>query len=320
MDKLPAMGTEIFAVLGPTMKAFTPGLLKNKSSILSIPRVEYAYGNHPRQKLDVYSASSSTAPILIFLYGGGLIRGDKILPPPIMPEPLVYHNLGSFFAQRGYTTIIADYRRVNTPTSGEDAVYPSGGEDLSLVLRWLEKHLADNESEKRDVFMMGNSAGGLHIATYLLEPRWKEERLKVIGENGLGRLRGAILLSIPAHLDDAQESRHEMMKAYWGSLENCTKLVPFGLLKAAVDGKESPRELGIPDVLTITSELDPVDEIIKPSEEFVELWKKNWETGLEYRVIEKHNHISPPLALGTGDEEGQKWGVDVVRWMNGKRV
>jgi len=322
MEKLPSMGTEIMKVLMPTIHAFVPELQKNKSTILSIPRVEYIYGSHPRQKLDMYTAvsSPSTSPILIFLYGGGLVQGDKIVPPQLVPDSLVYHNLGSFFAQRGYTTIIPDYRRANTSTTGEDAVYPSGGEDLALALRWLEKHLAETGSEQRDVFIMGNSAGAVHIATYLLDGRWKEDRLAAIGGSALGRLKGAILLSIPADFEAAREDRLPALTGYYGSAEGLKNLCPTGLLKSASDGTENQKELGIPDVLAITADLDPIDEIIQPSEGFVGLWKKNWKSGLEYEVIAKHNHISPPYALGTGDEEGEKWGIDVLKWMNGKRV
>lgn len=320
MDKLPALGTQIFEVLIPTFQVFVPTLQQNKTSILSIPRVEHTYGSHPRQKLDLYppSSSPSSSPILIFFYGGGLTRGDKIMTLPFLTDPLVYHNLGSFFAKLGYTTIIPDYRRVNTTETGEDAVYPSGGEDVALVFKWLEDYLVSEGSEKRDVFLMGNSAGGVHISTFLLDERWEGQREKLVGEEVSGRLRGAILLSIPAHFDQALNDRLDILKAYYGSDEGCKKLSPLGLLKSAVE-KGSKKDKTIPDVLAITAELDPVDEIIEPNEDFVGLWKKSWGSGLDYQVIPKHNHISPPWALETGDKEAEQWGVDVVKWMDGKR-
>jgi len=236
---------------------------------------------------------------------------------PFFQEPLVYHNIGSFFAQKGYTTIIADYRRVNTSTTGEDAVFPSGGDDVDLVLKWLEDYLSKQGSEKRDVFLAGNSAGGVHICTFLLDERWKTHRSKLVGNDSLGRLRGVVLLAVPYHFDDQLEIRAEATDAYYGA--DTKKLCPLGLLKSAVDGSGSPREIYIPDVLALTAELDPMDEIIQPNEEFVGLWKKSWKDGLEYQVIAKHNHISPTWALGTGNEEAEKWGTDVVKWMDGKR-
>src|SRR5258708_2147482 len=142
MDQIQALdastGQSIPNILMPTMKIFTPLLLKNKEAILSIPRKEQYYGPHPRQKLDIYLSPtpSPNSPILVYFYGGGLIRGDKIVP--MILDGLLYHNLGTFFAKRGITTIVADYRRVNSEFGGEDAVFPSGGDDVSLVMKWLE--------------------------------------------------------------------------------------------------------------------------------------------------------------------------------------
>lgn len=322
MDKLPAMGTQIFQISKPTFQAFVPELLKNKDSIQSIPRVEHVYGPHPRQKLDLYPAANSTAPILVFLYGGGLVLGDKIMPSELVPDSLVYANIGSFYAQRGYTTIVSDYRRVNFPAqgTGEDAIFPSGGEDVALTLQWIEKYLAEKGIEKRDVFLMGNSAGGVHISTFLFEPRWKEKRLGLVGDGGRIKLRGVILVAVPCHFDSALESRSDTLKTYFGSVEGTKKLCPLGLFKSVIETKESQKEIGVPDVLIMTGGLDPYDEIIRPNEELVELWKKSWGgAGLEYQILKTHNHISVPLALGTGDEQAEEWGIDAAKWMSGKR-
>jgi hypothetical protein len=36
---------------------------------------------------------------------------------------------------------------------------------------------------------------------------------------------------------------------------------------------------------------------------------------MEEWVLKGHNHISPPVALMSGDKEGEKWGEDLVGWM-----
>jgi len=141
-------GQSIPAVLMPTFGIWTPHLLKNKDAIKAVSPTTSSYGSHPRQELDIYKATSDSAktPILVFFHGGGLIRGDKA--PPQFPEGLVYANLGVFFATRGITTIVPNYRLVNSPFGGHDAVFPSGGEDVSLVLKYLEK-----EFKGRDVYL-----------------------------------------------------------------------------------------------------------------------------------------------------------------------
>ncbi|KAF7910952.1 uncharacterized protein EAF01_002461 [Botrytis porri] len=309
--------TSIMEIIFPTVNILGPHLQKNRNSILSVPRSTHTYGSHPRQTLDLYpsSTASSTSPILIFFYGGGLTRGDKILEVPIL-DKLVYHNLGSFFSKQGITTIIPDYRRVDGETGGEGAIYPSGGEDVSAVLHWLSKtDLLDGKGNKKDVHLMGNSAGGLHIATYLLEPRFLEERTLWQGEANLS-LKGAVEVGVPFSFEEALAGRKDTLDKYYGSDKDVLTKCPYGLLKAVGESKKSRQELGIPKLLIMNSEYDPVDEILKPNDAFVKLGEEIWEEKIEVIKIEGHNHISPPMALSTG--EGEEWGEQAAAWIKGK--
>lgn len=100
MDQLPKFGRAIFPALLPTFKAYAPLHEKNRSNIESTPREEYHYGSEPRQKLDLYSPAQilDESPILVFVYGGGLSRGDKRMPSPPTAKGLVYANIGHYFA------------------------------------------------------------------------------------------------------------------------------------------------------------------------------------------------------------------------------
>ncbi|RFU34597.1 hypothetical protein B7463_g1737, partial [Scytalidium lignicola] len=321
---LHALGDDsIPTVIPATYKIFAPLLLAHKAEIKSIDRKTEPYGPHPRQKLDIYKPPNFTlpgpapGPILIFLYGGGLVRGDKI--QPMVPEGLVYANLGAWFATHGITTIIPDYRRVNSSFGGEDAVYPSGGEDVSLVLSWVERWIstagpADGKG-KRDVFIMGNSAGGLHVATFLLEERWKEQRIKYVdGREGLV-LRGAVALAPALHFRNANLSRMDMLPKYYGSKQGIEDHSPYGLLSAIGKSKRSRAQVGLPRLLVLLGEWDPIDAIGKSCEEFVELWTQVWGEGIDFQIMAGQNHISPPLALMSGDEEGEKWARSLVKWI-----
>ncbi|KAM3078580.1 hypothetical protein ACMFMG_006450 [Clarireedia jacksonii] len=257
-------GNAIQAVLMPTIQALVPSLLAQKSTILSVPRTTYSYGAHPRQNLDHYpSTSGPSSPILIFFYGGGLIRGDKILP--MVPDGLIYHNLGSFFALRGITTLIADYRRVNSSFGGEDAVFPSGGEDVATVLKWLGSEEGEREvkGDRRNVYLMGNSAGGLH-------------RKALHDGSGPVHVKGVIEVSVPFGFDQAADDRVDMLTAYYGSVEEAKQKCPTGLLQAIGKEGKSKEELGVPKVLVLLAEHDPEDEILAPNTEFVGLMEKVW--------------------------------------------
>lgn len=318
MDEIKALddsvGRAIQDTLPATIKTFVPLLMKNKAAVHAIPPQTEPYGSHPRQKLDLYlpKEDSKGSPILAFFYGGGLIRGDKIIPQ--VPEGLVYANLGSFFASRGITTVIADYRRVNSETGGEGAVFPSGGEDVSLVLKWLETYAGDG---KRDVYICGNSAGGVHISTFLFEPRFLEQRRSYISGKSAISLKGAIELSVPLHFNNADESRFETLKLYYGSMEEASHRCAYGLLEEVAKSGKSREEVGVPKMLVLLGDFDPENEIGQPTEDFVALWKKTWGGGIDFMKMEGHNHISPPLALLSNDMKGEKWGEDVVKWIQG---
>lgn len=318
MDEIKALndsaGQAIPAILPKTIKTFVPLLLKNKAAIHAIPPITDSYGSHPRQKLDLYlpKDNSESSPILVFFYGGGFVRGDKIIAE--VPEGLVYANLGSFFASRGITTVIADYRRVNSPTGGEDAVYPSGGEDVSLVLKWLETYAG---TSKRNVYICGNSAGGVHISTFLFDPTFLEQRRSYLSGKTPITLKGAIEQAVPLHFKNAHEERFETLKLYYGSMDQISPRCAYGLFEAIVKSGKSREEVGVPKVLVLLGEYDPQDEIGEPTEDLVALWKKAWGGGIDYIKMEGHNHISPPFALLSKDVKGEKWGEDVIKWIEG---
>jgi hypothetical protein len=316
MDELKALnasvGQAIPAVLPPTIKIFVPLLLKNKAEIHAIPPTTETYGSHPRQKLDIYlpKEGSKGSPILAFFYGGGLVRGDKIIPQ--FPEGLVYANLGAYFASKGITTVIPDYRRVNSATGGEDAVFPSGGEDVSLVLKWLEKYAGVG---KRDVYICGNSAGGVHISTFLFDPTFLDQRKLYMSGKAAITLKGAIELSVPFHFKAAHEERSEMLKLYYGTMDQVSQRCPHGLLEAIAKSGKSREDVSVPKVLVLLGEYDPEDEICQPTENFVALWKNTWGDGIDFIQMDGHNHISPPYGLLSKDEKGEKWGEDIVKWI-----
>ncbi|KAJ5614324.1 alpha/beta-hydrolase [Penicillium herquei] len=306
-------GTDIQATVLPTHRHFRPLLLKNKASIKIItPRTE-AYGSHPRQKLDVYNSEDSPrdAPVLIFLYGGGFVRGDKILAA--MPEGLVYHNVGTFFAQKGFTTIIPDYRRVNSSTGGEDALYPSGAEDLSLVLDWVDQMEPDT---RKDLYIMGQSAGGMHLASYLLAPQFKQQRESFLLGTHSVNWQGAIFLSVPFHFPTSTLGSWDRLVEYYGTENEAQENCPFGLLKRVAEARLQGIFFLTPKVMIITAEHDPVDCVLLPGQDFVRLWNTTFDPAKTLHLL-GHNHFTATLALMSGDSAGEEWTGDLLQWLCG---
>lgn len=100
MDQLPPLGTAIGEVVGKTFAIYDPIVRANAAAIKSTPTKTFSYGDDPRQCLDVYYPHedlAASAPLLMFLYGGGLVRGAKTIPG--YADGLVHANVGHFFAE-----------------------------------------------------------------------------------------------------------------------------------------------------------------------------------------------------------------------------
>ncbi len=113
---------------------------------------DIAYGEHPQQRLDVYRparATSTRAPVLIQLHGGGWITGSK----DDQALPLVYH-----MAARGWLVVAANYRL--SPA----ARFPDALVDCKRVVAWVRDHAARLGADPQCIAITGGSAGA-HLAS-----------------------------------------------------------------------------------------------------------------------------------------------------------
>lgn len=99
----------------------------------------------------------------------------------------------------------------------------------------------------RDVYILGNSAGAIHAATYLLDPQFQEGRSQyfetgrgivqgAMNAVGAGRnltIQGAILLGLPGDYEGHVKARKEHSNTYYGSEAKATELSPLGLLSVS---------------------------------------------------------------------------------------
>ena len=109
-----------------------------------------AYGDLPRQTLDVYRAVDPRegAPTVMFVHGGGWEDGDKKL----------YKFIGDAFAKDGFDVVVPNYRL------HPDAVYPDTVADTALAAAWAVDTLG------KPVVMIGHSAGGYNVLQAVFAP------------------------------------------------------------------------------------------------------------------------------------------------------
>lgn len=170
-----AMGAQFDPeILHATRLLFAP-VVSDQSWMRRPVHRDLRYGDDPRHLLDFYLADRPGAPLLVFVPGGGFVSGDKRVSPPFNA------NVGCYFAEHGYSTIVMNYRLA------PEHQWPAGGIDVAAVMHWIAQHAADYAADPETIFLLGQSAGAAHAMTYLFDP--------VINSPLRRSVKGAALLS-----------------------------------------------------------------------------------------------------------------------------
>jgi acetyl esterase/lipase len=293
MEIVPTITTTLPEGIALTYQALLPHLAANEKTIREQydRRETHSYGPDPRQELDVYYPHhyDDNMPVLIFLFGGGFFMGDK--QNPNHPN-LIHANLGAYFCDKGFISIVANYRLTKGPTNPNgNARYPSGGEDTAGTVKWITKNLG----KQRNVFLMGHSVGAVHVMTFLFEPAL----LKSVEAN----IVGVVLISPPCHQRTADPKRASINVNYYG--EDVDANSPMSLLV-----KNGPVSIPILSLVASLDEAGIITSWADFKQEYVKLGGKYDEL-----ILEGHNHISPMLSLNSNEPEGSKWGADAAKWM-----
>ena len=105
------------------------------NSALDVSRVkrkflDLAYGEHPKQKLDIYLPETGEGPFpaIVFIHGGGFLSGDK------RDGQMIYVTDG---IARGYAVVSFDQRLL------PEGVFPLPVYDAKAALRWLKVHAGE---------------------------------------------------------------------------------------------------------------------------------------------------------------------------------
>jgi len=291
----------IFPSVAPQHVKLFP-LQAARSSEIQKPKT-YQYGPDEFQQMDVYTvkdAGDKKAPVLVFLYGGGFVSGNKNISDD------VYGNLGTFFSEKGFVTVIPNYRLFSV----HKTLFPDGGEDLSLALQKLATGICP-EADLSKVFLMGNSAGGVHVATFMYGLEAFPDKCKFKGPKDIEGVTivGMITLGTPPDFGDPEMADlQKMMIPYYGTAE--TQHL------ASVLEMRKKSKFNVPTLIA-WSEYDP-SIILEGTKKYIAMHgTSEWPSGVskpDELEAEGHTHISPPIALGLGDK-CDKWGNDLVAWL-----
>jgi len=229
------------------------------------------YGPAERHLLDVFTpeTSSSPRPVLIFIHGGGFVAGNKRNPG----SPF-YDNIMLWAVKSGFVGVNATYRLA------PQFVWPAAAEDLASVVQWVTDKIRERGGDPGRIFLMGQSAGAVHVANYVSHP----ELYKVKG----GGLAGAIMVS----------GLYDLTASPVGDAE----IIYFGSDPSHYAERSSLRgllETNIPLMVT-AAELDP-PRFVEQYELVKQATCKRSSGCARAFMLPQHSHISEVYAINTTD-------------------
>lgn len=259
-------------VLRRTYALYVPLHRRTPKDGLSVER-DIAYGDDVRHRLDIFTpeAPLKRAPVVVYFHGGGYIAGER------SPVPgLVYDNVPRFFARQEMVGVNATYRLA------PEHKWPSGGEDVGRVVRWLRANVERYGGDPGRIFLLGQSAGATHAATWTFIG-------SVHGEAG-PQIAGAMLISgvyAARHPDYSMETPRENQFAYYGdNVSKWAAMAPFDYVRP-----------DHPPVLLTVSEYEPY-YFQWPTLALAASLLKCDRHMPRLHYLPDHNHVSSALQIG----------------------
>jgi acetyl esterase/lipase len=124
-------------------------------------QLDLQYGENVKQRLDLYfpAIKAATAPVFLFLHGGGFREGDRAQ----------YGFVAKPFALSGIIVAVASYR-----LTGDGFRYPSQLEDAKLAVEWLYRSIKRYGGNPDRIFVGGHSSGAILAADIDVDRSWLE--------------------------------------------------------------------------------------------------------------------------------------------------
>jgi acetyl esterase len=274
-DVGPIWGSNIGKNIATTAAAFAPLQAAAPKSGITVTK-NLAYGEDPRQILDVFQPqSASGAPIVIFIHGGAYVAGDKDVYGGEF-----YRNIPTWFARQGFVGINATYRLAPA------AKWPSGAEDVGGMVKWAKDNAAKYGGDPARIFLIGHSAGATHVASYIFDKSLQPA-------TGTG-VAGAVLMSGRYRLSfDPNDPNGKSMQAYFG--ENGAEYAARSPITHIRDGEKTP-------VFIVISEYENPGLDIRGADLLNAICERD-SACPRFMRLDKHNHLSETFAFNTADEQ-----------------
>jgi acetyl esterase/lipase len=133
------------------------------------------FGKHG-QTLNVWrNGGAKNAPVLIFYYGGGWVKGSAD----------DYGWAARAYASKGFVVVVPDYRKV------PQVRFPGFVRDAADAVKWTKDNIAKYGGDPNHIAIAGHSAGAHSVAMLTLDPQW------LAAAGAPGAVKAAVGLSGP---------------------------------------------------------------------------------------------------------------------------
>ena len=263
---------ELGRVVDPpaTAKLYAPLQPKEPYFGVRIER-DLKYGPAERNLLDVFMPQNvaSGRPVLIFVHGGAFIRGNKR-----MQDGPFYDNIMLWAVKSGFIGVNMTYRLA------PQSPWPAGAEDVASAVQWVSKEIGERGGDPSRIYLMGHSAGAIHVASYVSHPEFYRAKN--------GGLKGAIMVS--GIYDLTANPLNEPERSYFGtdaSHYGAQSSLP-GLMKTDIP------------LMAVSAELDP-PVFVGQLEQFRQVACKRPVGCARTLMLPQHSHMSEVYSINTGD-------------------
>ena len=118
-------------------------------------RVDLAYDQGEREKLDYFFGGDKNGPLLIYIHGGYWQRGDKAM----------YSFVTEAFIKHGVSVVVMNYNLTPSVRMGEIPV------QIRNCIIWCWHNASDLGFSRDKLFVSGHSAGG-HLTALMMATDW----------------------------------------------------------------------------------------------------------------------------------------------------
>lgn len=232
----------------------------------AVEHTDVPYGEHARQRADLYLPPGQARAAVVFIHGGGFVAGDK------NGDGRFYPNVGRWLARQGLAAVLPNYRLA------PQHPWPAGARDVGAVMDWLRGGHASGLASNVPLLVLGQSAGASHVASWLFDAQARGSQARAL-VNGVALLSGfyRALSPLPAG-----------PKAYFGD-------------DPALYAERSPlthaADAGLPLMLSV-AEFDP-PWIASQSYALAEAVTNASPRAARFHWFAGHNHVSTVQSLGS---------------------